>query len=259
RRDAVTGRRHDEISPDGNLVLDEVQRRALAGEDVDDIDDSTSDPSSVGRTVSARPERDGDGAITGVLVAIRDLRSSEGDTPLMARDPLTGLAGRQAFAHRLREVLSNRPKERSVVVFAVNIDGFRSINNLHGARVGDRVLRIIAERLVSGTRSRLAGTGSQEPAEGPALGRRRRDTVARLSADEFGIICGTPAPGPAETKRLADRLLRIAQTPITIGDAAIRMTASVGFIVIGREHDSEDDVLRDLDIALQEAKSRGPN
>jgi diguanylate cyclase (GGDEF)-like protein len=141
-----------------------------------------------------------------------------------------------------------------MVVFAVNIDGFRSINNLHGSRIGDQVLRIIAERLLTGTRSRRGVKG-----ETAASGSRRGDMVARLSADEFGIICGIPTPGPAETKSLTDRLLRITQTPIVIAEASIRMTASVGFVLIGSEHRSEDDVLRDLDIALQEAKARGPN
>jgi diguanylate cyclase (GGDEF)-like protein len=251
----LAGRRHDEVSSDEDSVLEEAQRRALGGESFDDFDASDVDPSGGwwGRVVSARPERDGDGAITGVLVALRDMQPpGNDDVPIFVRDPLTGLPGRHAFTRRLREVVAAGARRDAVVVFAVNIDGFRSINNLHGARIGDQVLRIIAERLVTGTRSRRATeAGTGDP--------RRGDMVARLGADEFGIVCGMPTPGSAETRSLSDRLLRIAQTPIAIADTSIRMTASVGYVVIGAEHRNEDDVLRDLDIALQEAKTRGPN
>src|SRR5271155_3425103 len=88
-------------------------------------------------------------------------------------DPLTGLADRHQFTGRLREILSDPdPDRRSVTVFALNLDSFRTLNTLRGFRVGDEVLKIIAERLVSNTRSR-------DPGEAGSAA-RPRDTLARL-------------------------------------------------------------------------------
>src|ERR1700690_4345386 len=62
------------------------------------------------------------------------------------RDPLTGLADRHQFTRRLQEILSHPdPDRRAVTVFALNLDSFRSLNTLRGSRVGDEVLKIIAE------------------------------------------------------------------------------------------------------------------
>jgi EAL domain-containing protein (putative c-di-GMP-specific phosphodiesterase class I) len=83
--------------------------------------------------------------------------------------------------------------------------------------------------------------------------------VARLGDDEFGIICAAPAPGPAELERFSTRLLSIVESPIVIGDRRIRVTASIGFIVTGSAPRDENDALRDLDLALREAKALGPN
>src|ERR1700692_2352205 len=73
-------------------------------------------------------------------------------------DRLTALADLHQFTRRLHEILSDPdPERRSVTVFALNLDNFRTLNTLHGFRVGDEALKIIAERLVSGTRSRHLG------------------------------------------------------------------------------------------------------
>ena len=113
-------------------------------------------------------------------------------------------------------------EHREVTVFAININRFRNINNLHGIRIGDRVLRVTAERLVAGTRARLPGRGGS----GGQL--RPRDMIARLGADEFGIVCGPPALPPPEATAFAERLLRIVQNPISIGELSLRLTANVG-------------------------------
>jgi EAL domain-containing protein (putative c-di-GMP-specific phosphodiesterase class I) len=89
--------------------------------------------------------------------------------------------------------------------------------------------------------------------------RAEADLVARLGADEFGIILGSVAPTVANAEAFAQRLLRLLAAPFEVGEQRIRLTANVGFIVTDPGHRSEDDVLRDLNVALQEAKARGPN
>jgi diguanylate cyclase (GGDEF)-like protein len=166
-------------------------------------------------------------------------------------DPLTGLADRYQFTRRLREILSDPdPDRRTVTVFALNLDGFRTLNTLHGFRVGDEALKIIADRLVSCTRSRDSGVA------GPAA--RPRDMVARLGGDEFGIICCPPALPQAAAKALAARLPRIVEAPIALGGQSLRLTGGTGFITTIPAHREADDVLRDLDLALRQAKALGP-
>ncbi len=208
--------------------------------------------------LSVRPHYDSDSVIAGVIVGLREDHPPgimEAVQPVP--DRLTGLAERHEFTRRLRAILS-APEEadpdwvhQGVVVLAVNLDSFRNLNNLHGFGVGDQVLQIIGERLVSGIRSRHLDE-EDEAARGS-------DMVARLGADEFGIICGPPALAPAEAEVFATRLLRMVQNPIAIGAQSFRLTASIGLIMTTPAHQGADDALRDLDLALQQAKALGPN
>ena len=249
----LAGRRHDEFRKAGREALKEVQRHALAGETVEDYHLIDDDPAARPwpAILSARPHRGPDGSIAGVTVGLREDPVPGARERVPARDPLTGLADRHQFARRLRELLSDPdPERRAVVVFAVNLDSFRNLNTLHGFAIGDEVLKIIAERLVSGTRSRHLGE------EGAAA--RGRDLVARLGADEFGIICSPRRCHKAEAEAFAARLPRIVQSPIAIGAQSLRLTASIGFITTTPAHREADDALRDLDLALQQAKALGP-
>jgi diguanylate cyclase (GGDEF)-like protein len=253
---ALAGCRHDELGKPGGDALEEVQRRALAGKNVEHYGALHDDPSrkSWRPIFSARPHRDADGTIDGVVVALRQDHPFAGEDVLQAvPDALTGLVDRHEFTRRLRQALSDPdPKRRAITAFVINLNRFRNINNLHGIRTGDRVLRVTAERLVAGTRAR-------RPAEEEAAGQlRSRDVVARLGADEFGVICGPPALSLPHATGFAERLLRIVQGPVGIGDLSLRLTASIGFMTAIPEQGDETDVLRDLDIALQRAKALGP-
>ena len=70
---------------------------------------------------------------------------------------------------------------------------------------------------------------------------------------------GNPAPSASAAESFAHRILKLVEEPIIAGDHRIRLTASIGFLISGAPHKSEDEVLRDLHASLQEAKSRGPN
>ncbi len=248
----LAGWHHDELCRAGQEGLGEVQRRALAGETVEDyqlVDDEAA-PNPRPAILRARPHRRHDGSIVGVIVGLREVPLPSVKETVPVPDPLTGLADRHQFARHLREILSDPdPERRSVVVFAVNLDSFHSLNTLHGLRLGDEVLKIIAERLVLGTRSRHSGE-----ADAAARG---QDMVARLGGDEFGIICGPPALPQAEAEAFAVRLPRIVQSPIAVGAQSLHLTASIGFITTTPAHRDADDVLRDLDLALRQAKALG--
>ena len=251
------GRRHDEICRIGRVQLNHVQRRALAGESVEHCPVPAGDsPRASPATFSAEPHRDSDGAITGAIVVLQTVEKPAAAELLAGHadgvaDPLTGLAQRAEFASRLHDALANPdPRRRTVLVLAIKLDSLRRINNLHGFATGDEVMKIVAERLLTGTRSRVA-----DEAGAPVRG---RNLVARLGAGEFGIICGPPAHRPAAAESLASRLLRVVQSPIALGQRLLRLDASIGYVVAGPTHREADDVLRDLDLALQQARASGP-
>lgn len=249
----LAGCRHDEVSAVGRAALEHVQRRALSGQSVDDRPAAGNRLQKTWRaTLSARPHHDAAGGVAGIIVALRTAdQPGSGEAGAPMADPLTRLAQRREFASRLKEVLADPdPRRRGLLVLAINLDNLRRINSLHGFAIGDQVLRIVAERLLSGTRSRLA-----DEASAPGRG---RDMVARLDAGQFGIICGLPALRPAAGS-FAARLLRIVQSPIVIGGQSLRLTASIGYLASTATHATADDVLRDLDFTLQRARALGPS
>lgn len=254
RHRVLAGRRHDEVCRTGREALEAVQRHALTGETVADyhlIDEAVA-TTPWSATLNARPHRDSAGGIVGVIVGlVEDPMQGAGQGVPPAPDPLTGLADRQQFAERLRELLSEPDPERhAIVLFAIDLDGFCNLNTLHGSAIGDQVLKIIAERLVLGTRSRDLGESGTVA--------RGRDMVARLGADEFGIICGPPGLPLAEAEAFAARLPFIVQAPIAVGARSLRLTASIGFVTTTPAHREADEALRDLDLALRRAKAVGP-
>ncbi len=253
----LSGRRHDELDLLSGLEMAELQRRALTGETAQGCDSIERDGAGRlhQRVVSARPRVGPDGTLLGVIAALHEVVTTDGANGLQdVADQLTGVAGRHRFLGRLRTALSGDPRSPTAILL-LDINDFKGVNDLYGARIGDRVLKTVATRLVTGTRSHaLFAAGADRP-QGPA----EADMVARLGADEFAIILGGAATDPAVAEAFAERLLRVVAAPILAGQQRIRLTANVGYLITDPAHRSEDDVLRDLDAALQEAKSRGPN
>jgi predicted signal transduction protein with EAL and GGDEF domain len=255
---SLAGQRHDEVDPAGGSQFAELQRRAMAGEIISGCDSVETDAAGRlwQRAVSFRPRRGRDGRVLGVMAALQEVvTASSGNDAQPTPDRLTGIAAREAFLGRLRAALTPvAGVSRATAMFLLDIDDFKGINDLYGTRVGDRVLKTIAARLLTGIRSRPTPGRSDRPVA--SLG---ADLVARLGADEFGVILGNASPTPADADAFARRLLQLVATPINIGNQRIRLTANVGYMITTPAHGSEDDVLRDLNVALQEAKTRGPN
>jgi diguanylate cyclase (GGDEF)-like protein len=257
--DGLIGQSHDQIDPQSAPTLIDLHRRALSGETAEAClgDDSELTEGACHRVVSVRPHRDHDGSILGVVATMQEARAIATLQSLQhATDALTGLAGRHCFMARVRSAIApDKGPRRPAAIFLLDIDNFKGVNDLHGASVGDAVLRVIANRLLAGTRSRAMPAARAE--KHPAT--QRTDMVARLGADEFAIILGSPAPSLADAEAFGRRLLQLAVSPVIVGEQRIRLSANLGYIVTTDAHRSEDDAMRDLDVALQEAKQRGPN
>jgi diguanylate cyclase (GGDEF)-like protein len=256
--DSPVGQSHDHVDPASAPALIDLHRRALAGESVETCltDDDELQQGASQRIVGMRPQHDRDGAIVGVVATLHEALAIASEKSLeYANDALTGLAGRHCFMKRVRgAVAPETGPRRPAAIFLLDIDNFKGVNDLHGATAGDEVLRVIANRLLAGTRSRQLPPPRHK---NPAM--HRTDMVARLGADEFAIILGSPAPSLADADAFARRLLQLAVSPVIIGEQRIRLSANLGYMVTTDAHRSEDDAMRDLDVALQEAKQRGPN
>jgi diguanylate cyclase (GGDEF)-like protein len=256
---ALAGQCHHELDLDGGLQFAQLQRRALSGEAVNGCDTSVSDAAGQlhRRAISVRPRLGRDGTILGVIAALHEIVTAPSDRAVQdASDRLTGIAGRQRFLTRLRVALEpSGASRRDTAMLLLDIDDFKAVNDLYGTRIGDRVLKAIAARLLASIRSRATPADRSDRPAPEAEG----DLVARLGADEFGIILGNAAPTPANAEAFAQRLLQLVATPVIVGELRIRLTANVGYIITSPVHRTEDDVLRDLNVALQEAKARGPN
>lgn len=121
-------------------------------------------------------------------------------------DELTSLANRRALMARLDDTLTG---DRAVGLLLVDLNGFKFINDAYGHGVGDRVLRVVADRLTT-----TVGPGC---------------LVARLGGDEFAIT--TPDPDPDQLAWLANQVRAALTGPITVDRVRLSVTASIGTTV----------------------------
>ena len=162
-------------------------------------------------------------------------------------DKLTGLANRALLADRLSQAL-NRAGTDSAYGFTLmflDFDRFKLVNDSLGHDIGDLLLISIAARLRANLRST---DSSQREAAG--------NTVARLGGDEFVVLLdgiGTPEVATV----IADRLLGVLAAPYQLGEHLVRSSASIGIVHSGDGYASADEMLRDADIAMYEAKATG--
>ncbi len=180
------------------------------------------------------------GNITGALrydrveQAVRQLESLQNELERNALyDSLTQLANRSLFHNRLDDALNSRRAGASVLL--LDIDEFKAVNDGHGHRAGDQLLRAVADLL----RSYL----------------REGDTAARLGADEFALLLHRQG-GEAEAVELAERLLNDFEAPIDAGGEDVSVEVSLG-IAPARPGDDPGELMRRADVALYEAKRRG--
>jgi diguanylate cyclase (GGDEF)-like protein len=155
-------------------------------------------------------------------------------------DALTGLPNRILALDRAKYMLARSRREQlPVAALFIDIDGFKHVNDTFGHAAGDELLRQVAQRLRSIV--------------------RESDTAARLGGDEFVVLVegATLSAGP---ELLAERLLEVLRQPYDLGGEVGRelsMTASIGVAWGLRE--SADELLRDADLALYQAKDAGRN
>jgi len=177
-------------------------------------------------------------AVANVLSASVERHSEEAISRHAARhDPLTGLPNRTVALDRLDHALSRRRRDgTNVAVLMLDLDRFKIINDSLGHRAGDELLVAFAPRLRQILRS--------------------SDTVARLSGDEFVIVCEAPS-SVHEVTAVAQRVAAVTAQPFGLQSGEHFMTASIGISIATSPYDTPESMLRDADAAMYRVKKRG--
>ncbi|MEI8196219.1 MAG: PAS domain-containing protein, partial [Phycisphaerae bacterium] len=186
--------------------------------------------------------------LIGVSIDITARKAMEEELRTAARtDKLTGLPNRALFCDRLQQAVlrSQQMKDYHFAVLFLDFDRFKTINDSLGHNIGDQLLQEIAQRLRHTVRA------------GDSLSRQAREhTTARLGGDEFVVLLdGIADPGDASV--VANRLLEVFAQPYQLGEHKVYSTASIGIVTSDTLAVSADDVLRDADTAMYEAKLAG--
>jgi diguanylate cyclase (GGDEF)-like protein/PAS domain S-box-containing protein len=162
-------------------------------------------------------------------------------------DPLTGLPNRVMFMDQLKatvEAARSRPTACYAVLF-LDLDRFKVINDSLGHLAGDELLITVARRLESCLRSADLISRVTE-----------RCTISRFGGDEFVILL-QGLHEAANATLVADRILSVLAEPLLLCSHNVAISASIGIAVGMGGTDSADDLLRDADTAMYQAKTNG--
>lgn len=149
-----------------------------------------------------------------------------------SHDPLTGLANRAEFAHRLDQLAASE-----LVLLYIDLDDFKPINDQHGHPVGDKVLIEVGRRIAA--------------VIGPD------DVVGRLGGDEFAVIIGGTSD-PARGRAMAKRITQAIRRPMLVDGLRLTVQGSVG-VAVGAQPLIPAVLVREADQALYRAKQTGKN
>ncbi|MHB8410110.1 MAG: bifunctional diguanylate cyclase/phosphodiesterase [Acidiferrobacterales bacterium] len=151
-------------------------------------------------------------------------------------DPLTGLPNHAQFKLRLQEAIAQaQTQPRSLAVLLVGLDRFREINDALGFTQGDVLLQELGERL----RNELLEGG----------------VVARMRGDEFAILL-SDADSKAATQ-CAERIFRVLAAPFMLGALPVDVHASIGIALFPIHGTDAEQLVRRMDVAMNEAKKTG--
>ncbi len=153
---------------------------------------------------------------------------------LARHDPLTGIANRRLFDEELARCLGKARRARqSFAVLLIDLNRFKPVNDIHGHKVGDKLLIAVSERL-----KRLV---------------RREDILARLGGDEFGLaICGAEKE---HALRFADRMTAALKEPFDLDGATVEIGASIGIALFPDDAADAEALVQRADMAMYRAKA----
>jgi diguanylate cyclase (GGDEF)-like protein/PAS domain S-box-containing protein len=150
-------------------------------------------------------------------------------------DQLTGLANRALFAEHLDQALRRQSRMGGgLAVLFIDLDEFKTVNDLHGHTLGDELLKQAAERL----RTTL----------------RTADAIARMGGDEFAALFEGVGLG-LDASAAAERVIESFAQPFLIESSEVFVTASMGMALNDSGTESAEDLIRNADLAMYAAKT----
>ncbi len=232
------------VHPEDRARVEEGVERAAAQKDDDavELEYRVIRPEGSHRWVLSRAigVQDDSGHVSRVLGSLADVTPRKELEEQLRHgalfDAVTGLPNRRLFLDRLRSAVEQRRRQPSVgyaVVF-LDLDGFKLVNDSLGHLAGDQLLAVVGTRL------------------GHEL--RAVDTAARFGGDEFAVLLFDPAPDQvlAVVRRIQQRIAE----PVVVAGQEVVVTASVGVAFSAAGYVDAEEVLRDADIAMYDAKAR---
>ncbi|MDO8458586.1 MAG: EAL domain-containing protein [Burkholderiaceae bacterium] len=159
-------------------------------------------------------------------------------------DPLTDLPNRRLLMDRLQQAMSGSARSRHVgALLFIDLDNFKLLNDTCGHDVGDRLLIEVARRL---------GTCVRDG-----------DTISRLGGDEFvvmlEVLSESASEAAAQAKGVAGKILAALNQPYAIAGRLHHSTPSIGATLFAGTENSVEELLKQADIAMYQAKSAGRN
>ncbi|MBZ9990549.1 EAL domain-containing protein [Mesorhizobium sp. BH1-1-5] len=193
-------------------------------------------------SLRARPVIGSDGEVircVGTMIDVTEQKKSEERLLHDAvHDNLTGLPNRELFMNRLEAIISIARTEDKVrpTVFIIDIDRFKQVNDGLGISAGDTILLTVARRL-----HRLL---------------KPKDSLSRFAGDQFALML-LSEQDPARIAAMADAIKHAINNPITFAKREIVLTASIGLITWTTAQTSAEDMVKDAELAMHQAKRFG--
>ncbi|GEK10825.1 EAL domain-containing protein [Pseudoalteromonas peptidolytica] len=178
-----------------------------------------------------------------LVIVVRDITEKKKQEEVILHhafyDSLTDLPNRFLAMERLTQQLSTAQRSEALaVVFFIDLDDFKRINDTLGHEIGDQVLVAAGERFT--------------------LSIREQDTVARLGGDEF-IILMNGFDHVSDITCVADMLVKLFHEPIELNDRDFNISISIGVAVYPLDADTPAELLSCADTAMYNAKKNGRN
>jgi diguanylate cyclase (GGDEF)-like protein len=165
---------------------------------------------------------------------VLQLRELQGQLHHQAfHDPLTELANRNLFTNHVKDALS---RDAEVAVLFIDADDFKTFNDSFGHAAGDALLLAIADRLRRSVRP--------------------SDVIARLGGDEFAVMVDKRERAHLGAITVAERIMKAFEQPVRAGNELVSVHLSIG-IATTADSDSADELIRNADLAMYQAKERG--
>jgi len=193
---------------------------------------------AAGAPAGAVPYRERNDEIGALAQGLERVVALQGKLAYLAyTDPLTGLANRSRHLNDLDQALSESLSgQRKWTLLHIDLDKFKQVNDGYGQSVGDRVIKLIAARLKD------------------TVGDSAR--IARLAADHFAVLIGDGRPAE-EMETLAETLLTEIHEPLHLNAGEIRLTGSIGIVLLQHDASDADEAHRNAGLALRKAKAKG--